>query len=249
MPVIGLLLGHLPQARTTRLLSSLLHAAAPAGTTVVELVATDLPLHAPYTDAPLPTAGIEWKRRIDAVDGLLVVTPTHERSIPGSLKHLIDWASASPSSLAGKPVVIAGAAAPRAGTFLALVRLRSILGEAGAALMGQPERTLAVEAADFAPSGACRDAELDAAAHALLGAAAGYIAHLARVNESGPIPLAVPTDPIAAVRAEHAAAPLSPAAGVPAFVDTVTTADPLAATGDPAFALVRTDSTTGAPAA
>ncbi|WP_062298010.1 NADPH-dependent FMN reductase [Demequina maris] len=248
MPVIGLLLGHLPQARTTRLLSSLLHAAAPSGTRLVELTPSELPLHAPYTDAPLPHAGIEWKRQLDAVDGLLVITPTHERSIPGTLKHALDWASASPTSLEDKPVVIAGAAAPAAGSFMAIVHLRTVLSDAGALVMGQPERTLTVQASDFSAHGHCHSAELDAQAHALLSAAAGYVAHVARVGGSGPLPT-VPTDPVRAVRAEQATAPMSPAAGIAAFVDSVATADPLATTGDPLYATVRTDSTTGVPAA
>ncbi|MDN4476910.1 NADPH-dependent FMN reductase [Demequina sp. SYSU T00192] len=248
MPVIGLLLGHLPQARTTRLLSSLLHAAAPAGTRLVELTPNDLPLHAPYSDAPLPHAGLEWKRQIDAVDGLLVITPTHERSIPGVLKHALDWASCSPSSLEDKPVVIAGAAAPRVGSFMAIVHLRSVLADAGALVMGQPERTLTVQSSDFSAHGRCHSAELDAQAHALLGAAAGYVAHVMRAGGSGPLPT-VPSDPVRAVRAERAAAPVSPAGGIPAFVDTVATTDPLVQTGDPLYATLRTDSTTGAPAA
>ncbi|WP_062291136.1 NADPH-dependent FMN reductase [Demequina phytophila] len=248
MPVIGLLLGQLPQARTTRLLASLLHAAAPAGTRLVELTPPDLPLHAPYVDAPLPRAAFEWKRAIDAVDGLLIVTPTHERSVPGALKHTLDWAHASPSALAGKPIAIAGAAAPRAGSFMALVHLRTILSDAGAEVMGQPERTLAVQASDFSAHGRCHSADLDAQAHSLLGAAAGYIAHLTRIADSGQIPT-VPTDPVAAVRAERAPAPTSPALGIPAFVGSVTTADPLVITGDPTFAMAHLDSTTGAPAA
>ncbi|WP_062312490.1 NADPH-dependent FMN reductase [Demequina rhizosphaerae] len=248
MPVIGLLMGNLPQARTTRLLSSLLHAAAPSGTRLVELSPADLPLHAPYTDAPLPSAGLAWKRQLDAVDGLLVITPTHERSIPGTLKHALDWASASPTSLEDKPVVIAGAAAPRSGSFMALVHLRTVLADAGALVMGQPERTLTVQSTDFSAHGHCHSAELDAQAHALLGAAAGYVAHVARAGGSGPLPT-VPTDPIRAIRAARSTAPASPAVGIPAFVDRVATADPLVETRDPLHAAMRTDSTTGAPAA
>ncbi|WP_062522598.1 NADPH-dependent FMN reductase [Demequina silvatica] len=248
MPVIGLLLGQLPQARTTRLLASLLHAAAPKGTQLVELTPPELPLHAPYTDAPLPRAAFEWKLAIGAVDGLLIVTPTHERSVPGALKHMIDWADASPSALEGKPVVIAGAAAPRAGSFMALVHLRTILKDAGAEVMGQPERSLTVQASDFSTHGRCHSADLDAHAHSLLAATAGYVAHLTRISEPGPI-AAVPTDPVAAVRAERAPAPPSPASGIPAFVDSITTADPLVITGDPTFAMAHVDSTTGAPSA
>lgn len=263
MPVIGLLLGQLPEARTTRLLSTLLHTVAPRGTTVVELTASDLPPHAPYTDAPLPTAGIALKRAIDEVDGVLILTPTHERSIPGALKHAIDWATASPSSLVGRPVAIAGAAAPRAGYFAALTHLRTVLKDAGATVMGQPEHALSVDAASFDEHGACVDVELEAQAKELLAAIAGFVVHQARASlAAGEQPatpvapvtpvtpargLAVPSDPVAAVLAERAPGPPSPTVGIPAFVDAVSTADPLVETSDPLAVSLRTDSTTGAP--
>ncbi|SEJ25370.1 NADPH-dependent FMN reductase [Demequina mangrovi] len=247
MPVIGLLMGNLPQARTTRLLSSLLHAAAPSGTRLVELTPTDLPLHGPYTDAPVPTAALEWKRRLEEVDGLLIITPTHERAIPGTLKHALDWAVAARSSLVDKPVVIAGAAAPRQGSFMALVNLRSVLSDAGALVMRQPERTLTAQASDFSAHGHCHSAELDSQAHELLSAAAGYVAHVVRVGGPGSLP-SVPTDPIRAVRAARTPAPRSPADGIPAFSDTASTPDPLAITADPVLGTISMDTTTGAPA-
>ena len=260
MPVIGLLLGQLPEARTTRLLSTLLHTVAPRGTTVVELTASDLPLHAPYTDAPLPSAGIALKRAIDEVDGVLVLTPTHERSIPGALKHAIDWATASPSSLVGRPVAIAGAAAPRAGYFAALTHLRTVLKDAGAMVMGQPEHVLSVDAASFDEHGTCVDVELETQAKELLAAVAGFVVHQARASLAAGEPpttpatpltpahgLTLPSDPVAAVLAERAPGPPSPTVGIPAFVDAVSTADPLVETGDPLAVSLRTDSTTGAP--
>ncbi|MFP5360802.1 MAG: NAD(P)H-dependent oxidoreductase [Actinomycetes bacterium] len=266
MPVIGLLLGQLPEARTTRLLSTLLHSVAPRGTTVVELTASDLPLHAPYTDAPLPSAGIALKRAIDEVDGVLVLTPTHERSIPGALKHAIDWATASPSSLMSRPVAIAGAAAPRAGYFAALTHLRTVLKDAGATVMGQPEHALSVDAASFDEHGTCVDAELEAQVRELLAAIAGFVVHQARASLAAGEPsatpvapvtpvtpatpargLAVPSDPVAAVLAARAPGPASPTVGIPAFVDAVSTADPLVETSDPLAVALRTDSTTGAP--
>ncbi|WP_062386078.1 NADPH-dependent FMN reductase [Demequina iriomotensis] len=225
MVTVGLLVGHLPQARAASLLAGLLRESAPDGATIVELEPTALPAHAPFADTPLPEAGVAWRQRIEEVDGLLVVAPTHGRSVPGSLKHLIDWACAEPSTLEGKPVVIAGAAAPGAGTFLAMVRLRSFLTDAGAAVMGQPERQLTVSAEDFESSGACRTPDLAAQASVLAHAAAEYVTHVARVGASGPIPV-VPSDPVARVRAATPG-PASPAAGMPSLVDTVALAPPV----------------------
>ncbi len=261
MPVIGLLLGQLPHARTARQLASMLHAAAPSGTTLIEISPAELPFHAPYADAPAPAGAIAFKRAIAEVDGLIIVTPSHERSIPGALKHAIDWAGASPSSLADKPVVIAGASAPRSGYFAALQHLRTVLNDAGARLMGQPERTLPVAPHCFGGSGRCVDAELDSQVHELMSAAAGYIAHLTReaaVTAESPLADAAPRLTTAETRrpmrvleelaARDTAAPESPVDGTPSpFVDTASTIDPLAATGEPALLAFSTETSTGAP--
>ena len=265
MPVIGLLLGQLPQARTARHLASMLHSAVPRGSTLIEISPADLPFHAPYSDTPAPSGAIAFKRAIDQVDGLLIVTPSHERSIPGALKHALDWAASSPNSLAGKPVVIAGASAPRSGYFAALQHLRTVLGDADARLMGQPERTLAAAPHCFGGSGRCVDAELDSQVQELMSATAGYIAHLSR--ESANLPAAAPA-PLSAVGAElstsEARRPMrvieelerrgdtAPGSAVDLppspFVDTLSTVDPLTATGDPAVVSISVETSTGAPA-
>ena len=266
MPVIGLLLGQLPHARTARQLATMLHAAAPKGTTLVEISPAELPFHAPYADVPAPAGAIAFKRQIAEVDGLLIVTPSHERSIPGALKHALDWAASSPNSLAGKPVVIAGASAPRSGYFAALQHLRTVLSDDGARLMGQPERTLAVAPHCFSGSGRCVDAELDSQVHDLLSAAAGYIAHLSR--EAGSPATASPVrrglDAIPSVLStaetrrpmrvlEELAKRGDPgpasAVDVPVspFVDTLSTVDPLTATGDPGIVAISTETSTGVP--
>jgi len=249
MPVIGLLLGQMPEARTTRLLSDLLHRAAPPGTTIVELTTADLPHHSPCADAPATAASLEWKRALSLIDGLLVVTPSHERSIPGLLKHALDWASASPCSLAGVPAVIAGAAAPRAGRFSAVSHLRTVLADAGASVMGQPERSLEVTGRDFDADGRCVNVTLWEQARELLGDAAGHVAHQSRLRGAAEAPTApVPSDPVRAVRAEASPAPASPVDGVPAaFLDTVATADPLTQPFEPIVPAPHT--ATGAPAA
>ncbi|WP_062378907.1 NADPH-dependent FMN reductase [Demequina pelophila] len=243
MAVIGLLVGQLPQARTTRALASTLHTLVPRGTTLVELSHDDLPGHGPYDDEPAPASALAWKRALGALDGLVIVAPTHGRSLPGSCKHALDWATATPSALATLPVVIAGAAAPGREHFAALVHLRGVLADARATVMGQPERTLAVEAADFDDDGRCVNAELEAEARDLLRAAAGFVAHVARtrphadLRRTADLPIRAVTtatedDPVAAIRRAPLPAPTTPWAGVPvpgasSFVDTAITADPL----------------------
>src|SRR5437660_2142754 len=62
------------------------------------------------------------KDAITAADGLLLVTPEYNNSIPGVAKNAIDWFSRPPRDIArvfgGKPVAIAGASPGGFGTIL-----------------------------------------------------------------------------------------------------------------------------------
>src|SRR5207249_8069761 len=69
---------------------------------------------------PSPVARL--KDAIAAADGLLLVTPEYNNSIPGVAKNAIDWLSRPPSDIArvfgGKPVAIIGASPGGFGTIL-----------------------------------------------------------------------------------------------------------------------------------
>src|SRR6266567_740581 len=62
------------------------------------------------------------KDAITAADGLLLVTPEYNNSIPGVAKNAIDWLSRPPRDIprvfGGKPVAIAGASPSGFGTIL-----------------------------------------------------------------------------------------------------------------------------------
>jgi len=69
---------------------------------------------------PDPVARL--KDAIAAADGLFLVTPEYNNSIPGVAKNAVDWLSRPPSDIArvfgGKPVAIAGASPGGFGTIL-----------------------------------------------------------------------------------------------------------------------------------
>ena len=184
MSTIGVLLGPLPRSLTTRHVSRLLHEAAPTGTRLVELDISSAPHGSPQMDVPLSADALAWKRAIADLDGLLVLTPAHERSIPGALKSALDWAggAVAPNALAGLPVVIAGVHEDGSARFSAIQHLRTVLGDAGARLKSQPEITLAIDATTFGATGACTDPELAQEARELISAAAGHVAHQARTG-------------------------------------------------------------------
>lgn len=70
----------------------------------------------------VPASVSHLKEAIAAADGLLLVTPEYNNSIPGVTKNAIDWLSRPPADIArvfsGKPIAIAGASPGGFGTIL-----------------------------------------------------------------------------------------------------------------------------------
>jgi chromate reductase len=82
----------------------------------------------PLYDGDLEAKGIPepvavLKEAIAAADGLILVTPEYNNSIPGVLKNAIDWLTRPPADIArifgGKPVALMGASRGGFGTILA----------------------------------------------------------------------------------------------------------------------------------
>jgi chromate reductase, NAD(P)H dehydrogenase (quinone) len=70
----------------------------------------------------VPLSVQRLKDRIAEADGLLIVTPEYNASVPGVLKNAIDWLSRPaadiPRVFGGRPVAIMGATTGRGGTAL-----------------------------------------------------------------------------------------------------------------------------------
>ncbi|WP_265517026.1 NADPH-dependent FMN reductase [Nitratireductor luteus] len=96
---------------------------------------------------PFPEAARSMKDRIEAADGVLLVTPEYNRSVPPLLKNAIDWASRpyGKNSWVDKPAAIVGASPGVIGTAAAQMHLRSIMVGLGTVLMGRPEVYLHVK--------------------------------------------------------------------------------------------------------
>jgi chromate reductase len=79
---------------------------------------------------PLPDTVIALKAAISAADGLVIVTPEYNYSIPGVLKNAIDWASRPgyASVFRGKPVFIASVSGGALGGVRAQAHLKNVLG-------------------------------------------------------------------------------------------------------------------------
>ena len=107
--------------------ASLLRAAAesmPAGARLEIGSIKGIPLYDADVEASsgIPEAVAALKERIVAADGLLLVTPEYNNSIPGVFKNAIDWLSRPPADIprvfGGRPVAVIGASPGPFGTLL-----------------------------------------------------------------------------------------------------------------------------------
>jgi NAD(P)H-dependent FMN reductase len=94
---------------------------APAGCAVRAESIRDIPLYdADLEAAAPPPAVLDLQKKIDAADGLLLVSPEYNQSIPGVFKNAIDWLSSFPLGgdkiFRGLPVGLIGASAMWSGT-------------------------------------------------------------------------------------------------------------------------------------
>lgn len=72
-----------------------------------------------------------FKNSIANADGVIIITPEYNWSVPGVLKNAIDWASRVEKVFIGKPVMTLGASPGAVGTVRAQLHLRDILSSPG----------------------------------------------------------------------------------------------------------------------
>jgi chromate reductase, NAD(P)H dehydrogenase (quinone) len=112
-----------------RLMAAAMTLAPPQLTIIAHPIGRIPPYDADVEARGLPASVQRLKEAIDHSDGLLIVTPEYNVSIPGVLKNAIDWASrpAFRSPLVGKPVALIGATPGRGAAAGALRELRRVL--------------------------------------------------------------------------------------------------------------------------
>jgi chromate reductase len=138
---VGYFVGSLARASINRKLATALTRLAPPTLELKEIPIGNLPLYSYDYDKDYPPAGKELKDAIASVDAVLFVTPEYNRSIPGSLKNAIDWASRpwGTNSFARKPSAIIGTSPGKIGTAVAQAHLRSIMAFCNSPLMNAIE--------------------------------------------------------------------------------------------------------------
>lgn len=156
---VGYIIGSLSTNSINRILSKALLKVAPDDLEFTEIGIGDLPLHNRDLEADFPPAARALKDAIASVQALLIVTPEHNRSIPGALKNAIDWASRpyGQNSFDHIPVAVIGASPGNLGTALAQQSLRGVLSFCNARQMTAPEAYIKYSPQVFQPDGEVTD--------------------------------------------------------------------------------------------
>jgi len=130
--IIGLC-GSLRRASFNLMLLRAAAGASPPGTSIEIESIREIPLYDGDVEAEhgLPPPVQRLKDRIAAADGVLIVTPEYNNSIPGVLKNTIDWLSRPsadiPRVFRGLPVAVMGATPGPGGTALSQTAWLAVL--------------------------------------------------------------------------------------------------------------------------
>lgn len=98
----------------------------------------DLPLYNQDHEGSLTPQVVRFKDELAKSDGVLIVTPEHNRSVPTVLKNAIDWGARpwGKSNWPDKPGFITGTSPGAIGTALVQANLRTVMLGLGMTLLG-----------------------------------------------------------------------------------------------------------------
>jgi chromate reductase, NAD(P)H dehydrogenase (quinone) len=138
---IAVVVGSIRKDSINRKLAKALIKLMPSGLEGTLVRIDDLPVFSQDLDQNPPESVKRVKVEVTSAQGVLFVTPEHNRSLPTALKNVLDWVSRpyGQNLWSGKPGAIAGASVGAVGTAVAQAHLRSVLGYLNVATLGQPE--------------------------------------------------------------------------------------------------------------
>jgi chromate reductase, NAD(P)H dehydrogenase (quinone) len=154
--------GSLRKGSYNQLLLRALADAAPFNVRVETMDIAQLPLFNMDMEDTPPEAVTRVRETIRKADGLIIVTPEHNGTIPAVTKNVIEWASrpSDDSVLERKPAAILGASTSYYGTLRAQAALREIATVEEIYFMVNPEIRVARAAGKFDEHGELIDDEL-----------------------------------------------------------------------------------------
>lgn len=155
---IAVICGSLRKGSFNTMLARNLAALAPSDMRLTLLEC--LELFPPYCAdiAQTPEIVTKWADAIAAADGIIMVSPEYNHSVPGTLKNALDWLSRDPDRpFAGKPVALQSASTGMLGGARMQYHLRQIMVFFDARLLNKPELFVSHAASRFAADGTLRD--------------------------------------------------------------------------------------------
>ena len=181
--------------------SALLRAAAevvPAGTTLEIASISGIPLYDGDAEAEhgVPPLVTRLKDRIAEADGLVLVTPEYNNSLPGVFKNAIDWLTRPPEDIArvfgDKPVALFGATPGSGGTRLGQAAWGPVLRTLGTRYWNGQQLYVARAAEVFDPQGKLVDENVKKLLTQLLAAFATFADASARGEVAATYELGIP---------------------------------------------------------
>ncbi len=154
----------------------------PAGSTLEQASIAGIPLYDADVEAHgIPPLVASLKDRVAAANGLLLVTPEYNNSIPGVLKNAIDWLSRPDADIArvfgGKRVALIGASQGGFGTILSQNAWLPVLKTLGTELWSGKKLLVSRARTVFDEAGNLTDAKVGEQLTAFLQ---GFVAFVAR---------------------------------------------------------------------
>ncbi|ADE86017.1 NADPH-dependent FMN reductase [Rhodobacter capsulatus] len=179
---IAVIVGSIRKGSLTRQLAEALIALAPESLRLRLVEIGDLALFNPDLDEGTPPESwTHFRAAIASADGILFVTPEHNRSIPAALKNALDIGSRpwGKNHWAGKPAAVVSGSPGALGGFGANHQLRQILVVLDMPAMAQPEAYLGHLGQAFDAGGNLTEDRTRAHLQAVMQAFAGWVARQA----------------------------------------------------------------------
>ena len=125
-----------------------------------------------------------FKEEISSADGLLIVSPEYNRSMPGALKNAFDWGSRpwGQNSFARKPTALLGASGGAIGTAVMQASMRNVLSFLNMPQLSSPEAYITFREDDWDADGVTNPTVRDFLAHYM----EEYAAFVERVLATAP---------------------------------------------------------------
>lgn len=172
------LVGSISEDSLNRKLAQALVELAPEGVEMVEAKIADLPMYNRDLDSNFPAVATHFKETLASADGVIFITPEHNRMFSAPLHNAIEWTSRPYGTwaLAGKPLTTIGTSPSSVGTAVAQQHLRNTLLFFSPKLMAQPEGYIDATKTGLLTDGAVTDEAARTVLKSFIGAFVEFVA-------------------------------------------------------------------------